>query len=212
MIRTTALALLLAASFTASAADPVKPKADPAKGQPIAASVCVACHGADGNSPVPVNPNLAGQIPDYIYKQLTNFKAGADGNPPVRNNATMNGMVAALSDDDMRNLAAYFSQQKLHPDVAKDPKLVAEGQKLWRGGDLNRGIPACAGCHGPAGAGLPAMFPRLAGQHPDYTTAQLKAFRAGDRANDPSKMMQTIAAKLSDKDIQALSDYAAGLR
>ena len=155
MIRTAAMAILLATSFMSHAAEEAKGKADPAKGKVIAETVCVACHGADGNSPAAANPNLAGQGAEYLYKQLVNFKA-ADGKPAARNNAIMGGMVAALSDDDMKNLAAWFSSQKLKPAVAKDETKVALGQKIWRQGDFKKGVPACAGCHGPAGVGLPA--------------------------------------------------------
>lgn len=211
MIRTTAMALLLATSFVTNAAEEAKPKADPAKGKTVAETICVACHGADGNSPVSANPNLAGQGEDYIYKQLTNFKM-VDGKPAARNNPIMMGMAAAVSDEDARNVAAWFSQQKLNPAPVKDETQIALGQKLWRMGDFKKGVPACAGCHGPAGAGLPAQYPRLAGQYQDYTEAQLKAFRVGERANDAEKMMRTIAAKLSDAEIKAVAEYAASLR
>ena len=212
MIRTTALAVLFATSFIAHASEEAKPaKADPAKGKVIAETVCVACHGADGNSPASANPHLAGQVEEYIYKQLKNFKA-ADGKPAQRNNPIMGGMAAPLSDDDMKNVAAWFAQQKAKPAGAKDEKQIAVGQKLWRQGDFAKGVPACAGCHGPSGAGLPAMYPKLAGQFPEYTEAQLKAFRLGERENDPEKMMRMIAAKLSDAEIKAVSEYAAGLR
>ncbi|HMW18946.1 MAG TPA: c-type cytochrome [Accumulibacter sp.] len=211
MIRITALAVILAASFPAFASEQAKAKVDLAKAKEIAEGVCVACHGADGNSPVAANPILAGQGQEYLYKQLSNFKA-ADGKPAVRNSAVMAGMVAALSDEDMRSLAAYFSQQKIKPAGAKDEKLLAEGQTLWRKGDFNKQIPACAGCHGPAGAGLPAQYPRLAGQYSDYTATQLKSFRSHERTNDAELMMRTIAGKLSDRQISAVAEYAAGLR
>src|SRR6185369_7691580 len=211
MIRTTAMAILLATSFIAHASEEAKGKADPAKGKIIAETICVACHGADGNSPVSANPNLAGQVEEYIHKQLTNFKAVGD-KPAARNNPIMAGMVAALSDDDMKNVAAWFASQKQNPAAAKDQAKIALGQKLWRQGDFKKGVPACAGCHGPAGAGLPAQYPRLAGQFPEYTEAQLKAFRLEERANDPEKMMRMIAAKLSDAEIKAVAEFAAGLR
>ena len=211
MIRTAAMAILLATSFMSHAAEEAKGKADPAKGKVIAETVCVACHGADGNSAAAANPILAGQGADYLYKQLKNFKA-VDGKPAARNNAIMGGMVAALSDEDMKNLAAWFSSQKLKPSVAKDESKIALGQKIWRQGDFKKGIPACAGCHGPAGAGLPAQYPRLAGQYAEYTEAQLKAFRTEERNNDPEKMMRMVAAKMSDPEIQAVAEYAAGLR
>jgi cytochrome c553 len=211
MIRTTAMALLLAATLNVNASEKAPAKADPAKAKPIAESVCVGCHGADGNSPAAPNPNLAGQGADYLAKQMSNFKS-INGKPALRDNAIMAGMAAGLSDDDIKNLAAYFSQQKLKPATAKDEKLVAEGQKLWRQGDFSKGIPSCAGCHGPTGAGLPAQYPALAGQYADYTEDQLKKFRVDERANDAEKVMRTIAAKLSDRQIKAVAEYAAGLR
>ena len=211
MIRTAAMAILFATSFVTHASEQAHAKADPAKGKVIAETICVACHGADGNSPASANPNLAGQIEDYLYKQLKNFKPVGD-KPPVRNNAIMVGMAAPLSDEDMKNVAAWFASQKQKPAAAKDEKQIAVGQKLWRQGDFKKGVPACAGCHGPAGAGMPAQYPRLAGQFPEYTEAQLKAFRVDERANDPEKMMRMIAAKLSDAEIKAVSEYAAGLR
>jgi cytochrome c553 len=211
MIRSAAMAILLATTVIAHANEGTKSKADPAKGKIVAESICVACHGADGNSMTSANPHLAGQIEEYIYKQLSDFKS-AEGKPAARDNAIMAGMAAALSDDDMRNVAAWFASQKLNPAVATDQSKIALGQRLWRQGDFKKGIPACAGCHGPAGAGLPAQFPRLAGQFPEYTAAQLKSFRIDERANDPAKMMRMIAAKLSDAEIQAVAEYAAGLR
>jgi cytochrome c553 len=211
MIRTAAMAILLATTLSSHAADQAPAKADPAKGKVIAETVCVACHGADGNSAAAANPHLAGQIEEYLYKQLKDFKA-ADGKPAARNNAIMAGMVAALSDDDMRNLAAWFAAQKAKPEGARDQGKIALGQKLWRQGDFRKGIPACAGCHGPAGAGMPAQYPKLAGQFPEYTEAQLKAFRVDERNNDPESMMRTIAAKMSDVEIKAVAEYAAGLR
>jgi cytochrome c553 len=206
--RATAFLMVLAAAFPALAAAEDAPAAqgDPGKAQPIVNSVCAACHGADGNSPLPANPSLAGQHASYLYKQLSDYKAGR------RKNAVMNGMVATLSDDDLRNLAAYFATQKHRPDAAKDRNLVAAGQKLYRGGDRDTGLPACSGCHSPDGAGIPAQYPRLAGQHGDYTIAQLQYFRSGERGNDPNAMMRTIAARLSDKDMAALAEYIAGLR
>ena len=178
---------------------------DPAKGQAIVGKVCAACHGFDGNSFLPANPSLAGQHEDYLLKQLTEFKSGA------RNNAVMAGMVANLSAEDMRNVAAYYAAQKPKQMGAKDKDLVAQGRKLYRGGNAANGVAACAGCHSPNGAGIPAQYPRLASQHADYVAAQLKAFRAGERANDPNQMMQSTAVKLTDKEIAALSEYISGL-
>lgn len=214
MIRTTALAVLLATSFITNAAEEAAVKADPNKGKATAETTCVACHGADGNSMIPANPILAGQVEGYIAKQLKNFKPVGD-KPALRNNPIMMGMAATLSDEDIKNVAAWFSQQKMKPATAAEgtPKeVIAQGQKLWRSGDFKKGIPACAGCHGATGAGLPVLYPRLAGQYQDYTETQLKAFRAGERENDPEKMMRAIAAKLSDAEIKAVAAYAAGLR
>lgn len=178
---------------------------DPAKAQAIVNQVCAACHGSDGNSPLSANPSLAGQHPEYLLKQLTEFKSG------MRSNPVMAGMVANLSADDMLNLAAYYSSQAPKQISAKDKDLVAQGGKLYRGGNPSNGTAACAGCHSPNGAGIPAQYPRLAGQHADYVAAQLKAFRAGDRANDPNQMMRATAVKLTDKEIAALADYISGL-
>ncbi|MBM3340743.1 MAG: cytochrome c4 [Betaproteobacteria bacterium] len=186
-------------------------KGDAAKGQVIAGKVCAACHGPDGNSPLPVNPSLAAQHPEYLYKQLVDFKPKG-GKPAERNNAVMLGMVAPLSDDDMKNLAAYYAGQTLRPRAARDPELVRAGELIYRGGIASKKIAACASCHAPNGAGMPAQFPRVAGQHAEYTAAQLKAFRSGERKNDPNNMMRGIAAKLSDREIAAVSEFLAGLR
>ncbi len=211
MIRTTAIAIMSAFCCTAFAADIAKGKPDLEKAKKIAETVCIACHGADGNSPTSANPILAGQGADYLLKQLTEFKA-ADGKPAIRNNPIMAGMTAALSPEDMKSLAVYFSQQKIKPSAATNEKLVETGKHLWRKGDFDRGIPACSGCHGPAGAGIPSQYPRLAGQYAEYTELQLKNFRSEERSNDPERTMRTIADKLSDKQIKALADYVAGLR
>lgn len=186
-------------------------KGDAAKAQQIVTTVCAACHGTDGNSTIPVNPSLAGQHQEYTYKQLANFKAQG-GKPAERANAVMGGMVANLSEDDMKNLATYFAVQKVKPRAARDEKLVKQGEAIYRGGIAAKGVPACAACHAPNGAGMPAQFPRLAGQHADYTVAQLKAFRGGQRANDPAQMMRGAAAKMSDQEITAVAEYISGLR
>ena len=178
---------------------------DPAKAQRIVNQVCAACHGIDGNSPLSLNPSLAGQHPEYLLKQLAEFKSGTRSNP------VMAGMVANLSPDDMRNLAAYYSSQIPKQMGAKDKDLVAQGRKLYRGGNPSNSVAACAGCHSPNGSGIPAQYPRLASQHADYVAAQLKAFRAGDRANDPNQMMRATAVKLTDKEIAALAEYISGL-
>ena len=209
MTRALPLAVLMTLSFCVAAAQDAVP--DLAKARQTAETVCAACHGADGNSPTPANPILAAQGSEYLYKQLSEFKA-AEGKPAIRNNAVMAGMAGLLSSDDMKGLALYFSQQKRKPASASDAKLVAAGKTLWRKGDFDKGIPACSGCHGPNGAGIPAQYPRLAGQHAEYTELQLKNFRSEERSNDPGRMMRSVADKLSDKQIKALADYIAGLR
>lgn len=200
------IVLMAGVSAPALAADaPAKP--DPAQAQQIVNQVCVACHGADGVSQTPANPHLAGQHAEYITKQLMDFKAGK-----ARNNAVMAGMVANLSDADMKSLGAYYGATPPKPGVAKDAELAALGQKIYRGGIAKTGVPACAGCHSPNGAGIPVQYPRLGGQYAEYTVAQLKAFRSGERANDANAMMRTIAAKMSDREMQAVAEYIVGLR
>jgi cytochrome c553 len=202
--------LLLAASlaapvFSAHAEAPkAAAKADPAKGAASYAPVCAACHGPDGNSMVPANPKLAQQHPDYLNKQLQEFKSGKRANP------IMMGMVAALSDEDMKNISAWLSTQKAAPGTSSDKNLVALGERIYRGGIADRQIAACAGCHSPNGAGIPSQYPRLSGQHADYTAAQLTAFRDGVRLN--SLQMTQVASKLNDREIKAVADYIAGLR
>ena len=200
---------LAAVAVSGFAATPAQ--VDPAKGKAIASTVCVACHAADGNSVIPTNPKLAGQGAAYLYKQLTNFKSEG-GKPPARANPIMNGMAASLSDADMKSLAAYFAAQVRVPAEPKDKSTFALGQQIYRAGDADTGVPACAACHGPTGAGIPVQFPRLSGQFTDYTVAQLDAFRSGARANDPNKMMRMIALRMTDPQIAAVSDYIAGLR
>ncbi|HTP61006.1 MAG TPA: c-type cytochrome [Burkholderiales bacterium] len=193
----------------AAAQAPAKPDAD--KGKTIAAQVCAACHGADGNSQIAANPKLAGQYPEYLHKQLVNFKPQG-AKKAERDNVVMAGMAANLSAADINDLAAFYAGQKLKPAAAKDKDLAALGQKIYRGGNLATGVAACAGCHGPAGVGIPAQYPRIAGQFPEYVEAQLMAFRAGTRANDPNGMMRAVAARMTDREIKAVSEYAAGLR
>lgn len=205
-----AAALVILASCCAtlaSAQQPAAGKADVGKGKTIATQVCAACHGADGNSPAPANPKLAGQIPEYMVKQLVAFKANKE-----RKNAVMAGMTAPLSVEDMRNIATYYGQQKPMQGSASNRDSVTLGQKIYRGGDVSRGLPACAGCHGATGVGLPVQYPRLAGQFAEYTEAQLKAFRAGERGNDANAVMRTIAIRMTDAEIRAVADYVAGLR
>ncbi|HEX4986643.1 MAG TPA: c-type cytochrome [Burkholderiales bacterium] len=199
MIRVIATVAAVAFAAAANAAG------DAAKGQEIVNKICAACHGFDGTSALPANPSLAGQHADYLFKQLTEFKSGARANP------VMAGMVAGLSTDDMRNIAAFYSSQSPRQTGAKDKALALKGEKLYRGGNAANGTAACAGCHSPNGAGIPAQYPRLASQHGEYVAAQLKAFRAGERSNDPNRMMRTTAGKLSDADITALAEYISGL-
>ena len=202
------LAALLATTLfaaAASAADaPAAPKVDLAKGAASYAGVCVACHAADGNSTVPLQPSLAAQHPEYTYKQLMEFKSG------VRQDPVMQGFAAMLTEDDARNIAGWLATQKAKPGFAKEPALVLQGERIFRGGIPDRHIPACAGCHSPNGAGIPAQYPRLSGQHADYTVKQMVAFRDGTRANNA--VMQGVAAKMNDREIKAVSDYIAGLR
>ena len=200
--------LLLSVSVTgfilsAHAEGAAPAKADPAKGSAIFNGVCASCHGAEGNSAIPANPKLAQQHPEYTAKQLAEFKSGK------RANAVMLGFATALSDEDMRNVGAYLASTKAKPGFAKDKDLAALGEKIYRGGIADRQIPACAGCHSPNGAGIPSQYPRLSGQHADYTVSQLTQFRDGIRKN--SLQMGQVAAKLNDREIKAVADYIAGL-
>lgn len=213
MHRPAPFALLIAATslfVSASALAQSGAKPDLKKGGEIASQVCVACHGADGNSPTPANPKLAGQHADYLAKQLANFKVKPGAKEPERNNAIMGGFASQLSADDMRNVAAHYASQTLSPAAARDKSLVELGRNIYRGGIASKGVPACAGCHGPSGAGIPAQYPRLQGQYAEYTESQLTGFRQGARLNNAS--MSAIAARLSDVEIKAVSDYIAGLR
>lgn len=185
--------------------EPAAPaKVDLAKGQEISTNVCAACHTADGTRGSPANPILQGQHPEYLVKQLTEFKAGK------RKNATMQGMAATLSEADMKNVAAFYASKQAKPGFAKNKATVAQGEKIYRGGIADKQVPACAGCHSPTGAGIPAQYPRVGGQHADYIETQMKTFRDHTRAN--SVPMQAIAARMNDEEIKAVSDYIAGLR
>ena len=198
----TAAALLAGSAFAAAPAASAKP--DLAKGEAAYGAVCAACHAADGNSTTPANPKLAQQHPEYLAKQLNEFKSGK------RANAVMSGMVASLSDDDMRNISFWLASKQAKPGFAKDKDSVALGERIYRGGIPDRQVAACAGCHSPNGVGIPAQYPRLSGQHADYTAAQLVAFRDGVRKN--SAQMTGVAAKMNDREIKAVADYIAGLR
>ena len=205
--------VMLAVSSIAYAAEEKKtPKADPAKGEQLYISgdashnimACVGCHGTAGNSTITQNPKLAGQHAEYIAKQLADFKT------PGRNNPVMSGIAKAMTDEDIKNVAAYLDKQASKSGAAKNKDIVEFGKKIYRAGIAEKNVPACAGCHGATGGGIPAQFPRLAGQHQDYTDAQLKSFRQDARKN--SAQMTTIAKRMSDDEIQAVADYIAGLK
>ncbi len=210
MKRTLLLAVAFGLPAFAVAQAPAKP--DLARARDIVNQVCSACHGADGNSAIPANPSLAGMPADYITTQLSHFKAG------VRQNAIMQGFAATLSEADMVSLGAYFASQAPKPREAKDATLVRLGQKLWRAGDAATGVPACSACHGPTGAGVPKNYPRIAGQWSDYTVAQLKAFKAGERGMDKDgkdvmgRIMHGVAQNLTEAQMRAVAEYAQGLR
>ncbi|HQU51030.1 MAG TPA: c-type cytochrome [Casimicrobiaceae bacterium] len=210
MKRTLLLAVAIGLPAFAVAQAPAKP--DLAKARDTVNQVCAACHGADGTSPTPANPSLAGMPADYITAQLAHFKSG------VRQNAIMQGFAATLSDADMVSLGAFFASQPPKPNTAKDASLVRLGQKLWRAGDAATGVPACSACHGPTGAGIPRLYPRIGGQWSDYTLAQLKAFKSGERGMDKGgkdvqgRIMHGVAQGLGDEQMRALAEYAQGLR
>ena len=204
MLRLLALSALSVVVGTAAAQNA-------ARGQQIAGQVCAACHAADGNSVAPTNPKIAVQFAEYLQKQLGDFKA-QQNKKPARDNPIMTPMASNLSDEDIQSVAAYYAVQKLRPATAADKDLAALGQKIWRGGIAASNVPACGGCHGPAGAGIPVQFPRLAGQFSEYVAAQLKGFKDGARSNDPNGVMRGVAARMTDREIQAVSQYAAGLR
>ncbi len=203
------------AAPAAEAAKPVvpgKPKTDPAAGEALynngdpsrGVVACVGCHGSNGQSASGAWPKLAGQHAAYLTKQLKNYKDG------TRPNAVMQGMVATLTEQDMNNISAYLVKQTPSLGVATNKDMIELGQSIYRGGIAAKGVPACAACHSPNGAGIPAQYPRMGGQWADYNTAQLIAFREGVRKN--STQMTTIATKLSDQEMKAVSDYMAGLR
>ena len=196
--------LAAAPAFAQAPAAGANAKPDLAKGQAISTQVCAACHTADGSRGAPANPIIAGQHPEYLVKQLTEFKSGKRKNP------IMQGFAAQLSEDDMRNVAAFYASKSAKPGFAKNKDSVALGAKIWRGGLPDREIAACAGCHSPTGAGIPSHYPRLASQHGDYTEAQIVAFRNGSRTNSPE--MTVLTQKMTDREVKAVSDFIAGLR
>ena len=199
--------LLASIGATAAAADAppsAAAKPDMAKGQATSNQVCAACHTNDGSRGSPANPILQGQHPEYLVKQLTDFKSDK------RPSAVMKGFASQLSEQDMKNVAAFYAAKQAKPGFAKSKDLAMLGEKIYRGGLPDRQIASCAGCHGPAGSGIPSQYPRLAGQHTDYTVAQLRAFR--DRSRPNSSQMTGIAALMTDHEIAAVADYIAGLR
>ena len=200
------LAMALAGThvYAAESAAPAASAPDANKGAVISNGACVACHTNDGSRGSPANPILQGQHPEYLAKQLAEFKSG------MRENAIMRGMASTLSDADMKNVAAFYAGKQAKPGAAKNKDLAMLGEKIYRGGIADRAIAACTACHGPSGAGLPIQYPRLGGQHADYVEAQLLAFRGGVRKNNA--VMTGVAAKLNDREIKAVSDYVAGLR
>ena len=196
----------------AAEAQPAVVKADPAKGATLYDSgdaarglpACLSCHGANGNSTIVANPKLSAQFEAYTHKQLVDFTT------PQRNNPVMTTYAKMLTEEDKRNIAAYLAVQKTKPGAAKNKDTVELGRKIYRGGIADKGVAACASCHGAAGAGIPVQYPRLAGQHQDYTLAQWAAFKSGARAN--SAQMTTLSQRLSDAEMKAVADYIAGLR
>ena len=208
------LLAVMAGSLPALAAMAQAPaeRPDLAKTQTIVKDVCSACHGIDGNSAIPANPSVAGQPAEYISLQLAHFQAG------LRVNPVMQAMAATLKPEDIKALGAYYSQQKPKGLGGKDAAVAKAGQRLFRGGDTAAGIPACAACHAPNGAGIPKNYPRLAGQHADYTIAQLKAFKAGERGADKDgkdingRIMAMVAAKMTETQMKAVAEYTSGLR
>jgi cytochrome c553 len=202
------LVLAVSAAQAGETAKVAKP--DLNKGKAIVEQQCAACHGADGNASANIYPKLAGQHPEYLVKQLSNFKVQPGQEKAQRENAVMAGFAAGLSDEDMRNVSAYLASQTQKPGTARNKDTLALGEKIYRGGIAEKKVPACAGCHSPNGAGIPAQYPRLGGQHAQYTEAQLVAFREGVRKN--SEQMSKIAARMSDREMKAVADYIAGLR
>lgn len=205
LISTIWIAVSLTVSSVASfAADAAAAKPDLAKGEASFAAVCAACHGPDGNSLIPDYPKLAQQHPEYLAKQLQEFKSGK------RQNAIMLGFSSMLSDEDMRNISYWVATKKAAPGTAADPDLIAQGKRIYLGGVLERNIPACAGCHGPTGAGIPAQYPRLSGQQVNYVVSQLTTFRSGERNNN--LQMTGVAVKLNDREIKAVAEYVASMK
>lgn len=175
-------------------------------GKAIVMQVCVACHTETGNSLVPIYPKIAGQIPEYMIKQIKEFKSG------VRQNAIMQPMVANLSEEDIRLVADYFSRQTLKPEAEQNAELVTIGKQIYRSGIKTKNLAACMACHGPDGKGVRALYPQVKGQYAQYLVAQLKAFRSEERQNDPERIMRDLAGKMSDREIEAVAQYMSSLR
>jgi cytochrome c553 len=200
----------MASLATVRAQEKPAPVADAAKGQQLASQVCAACHAADGNSTITANPKLAQQHPAYLVKQLVDYTLRPGEQRPARENAIMNGIAASLSEQDRRDVAAWFASQQAKPGFARNKETLELGQRIWRAGLPEKALPACSGCHSPTGVGIPSQYPRLAGQHAEYTEATLKAFRDGVRRNNVP--MQQIAARLTEAEARAVADFIQGLR
>lgn len=206
------VATLAVSGFASAAAPAPAAKADPAKGASLydtgdaarGLPACVSCHGAGGNSTIAVNPRLSGQIGGYTHKQLVDFTT------PARNNPVMSTYAKMMTDEEKRNVAAYLETQQAKPNAARNKDTLDLGKKIYRGGIAGTGVAACASCHGPAGGGVPAVFPRIAGQNTDYTVSTLMAFKSGARSNSPQ--MTTLAKRMSEEEIKAVADYIAGLK
>lgn len=182
---------------------------DAKKGAALAQGLCAACHASDGNSVIPANPILAGQHYNYLKNQLNYFQVKEGEDRAKRENAVMLGIASGLSSDDIDNLAAYYSQQKIKPSYASNLELAKVGEVVYKAGDDIRGIPSCSSCHGPRGLGVPGQFPRISGQHATYTASTLKSYKNGSRANN--KQMMAISSRLTEAQINALAEYLAGL-
>ena len=203
-------AVVLGMTAVAHAQDAVK--ADPARGEALYTSgdasrnilACVSCHGAAGSSTISQYPTLARQHGPYLFKQLNDFKSGKRADP------VMSPIAKGMTDEDIRNVAAYLEAQEMKPASARNKDTVEFGKVIYRSGIPEKKVPACAACHGPTGSGIPAQYARLGGQHQDYTAQQLVKFRARERGN--SEEMVTIARRMTDDEIKAVSDYIAGLR
>ena len=208
-----AIALTLSLSTQTIASSSSTNEGDAAKGEEIAAGVCAGCHNADGNSIIPINPSLAGQNAAYIVKQLMDFKAEEDGEPAKRESPVMAPMVASLSLEDMKDLGAFYAQQTPKAGISndRDEDFLKLGEIIYRGGNLENEVPACAGCHSPDGTGLPPHYPRVAGQHADYTYGQLRAFSNNERNND-NQVMRSVVSRMSAKERRAVSEFITNLK